>query len=154
MGLCLFRGLLSSVGFALQGLTARYAASAASMLGVPVRRSGVDLFVDQFHFTVAEACSGLSSLLALLCLGTLLVSLARASPLRRLFMLALIVPIILIANVVRVTLVLTLARVYGLAVVHGFIHGLFSAVLFLCALGLFCLVGSALGCYPRLGALA
>src|SRR5581483_1213802 len=105
--------------------------------GVPVRRSGFDLFVGRFHFVVAEACSGLSSLLALLCLATLIVGLAHSSPARRIILILLVVPIVLTANVIRVTLVLTLAQVFGLAVAHGFVHGFFSAALFLAALGLF-----------------
>lgn len=154
ISLCLFRGLLSSVGFTLQGLTARYATTAASLAGVPVRRSGFDLFVGQFHFVVAEACSGLSSLLALLCLATLIVGLARTSPARRFILIVLVVPIVLTANVIRVTLVLGLAQVFGLAVAHGFIHGFFSAALFLAALGLFFLIGSLLGCYSGIAATA
>src|SRR5262249_26420420 len=87
--LCLYRGLLSSVGFALQEVTARGSAGLAGLLGAPVHRSGVDLFVDRFHFVVAEACSGMSSLVALLCLGTLLAGLTLAPLLRRLILLAL-----------------------------------------------------------------
>jgi exosortase len=151
-GLSLYRGLLNSVGFALQQITASAAASLAALLGVPVRQSGVDLFVGRFHFVVAEACSGMSSLLALLCLGILLLGLAQTSLARRLALLALILPIILAANIIRVTLVLALARPFGLAIAGGFLHDLLSAVLFLCALALFILAGSMLGCYPRFAA--
>lgn len=154
VGLCLYRGLLASVGFTLQGLTARYAATAAALVGVPVHRTGVDLFAGRFHFVVAEACSGLSSLLSLLCLGMLIVGFAQTSLPRRLLLILLIVPIVLIANVIRVTLVLTLAQIFGLAVAQGFIHGFFSAALFLAALGLFYLSGSVLGCFSRIGAMA
>ena len=153
-GLCLYRGLLYSVGFTLQNITARYAAVAASHFGAPVHRDGVDLFVGQFHFVVAEACSGMSSLLALLCLGTLVVGLTPASLPRRFLLIGLILPIVLIANVTRVALVLTLAQVFGQAVAHGFIHGAFSAVLFLAAVGLFFLVGHILGCYRTIGVMA
>jgi exosortase len=152
--LSLYRGLLNSVGFTLQELTARSAARLALLLGVPVRRTGVDLFVGQFHFVVAEACSGLSSLLALVCLGALLVGLAQASLPRRLALIVLVLPIVLAANIIRVTLVLALARPMGLAIATGFLHGTLSAVLFLCASGLFFLVGSSLGCYPRFAATA
>ena len=153
-GLCLYRGLLVSVGFDLQTLTARSSAWAASHLGVPVHRTGVDLFAGKFHFVVAEACSGMSSLLALLCLGTVMVGLAPSSPARRLLMLLLIVPIVLVANILRVTLVLTLSQVVGLAVVNSFIHGAFSAIIFLIAFGLFFFAGKVLGCYPRIAAMA
>lgn len=153
-GLSLFRGLLSSLGFGLQNLTAHWSAIAASVVGVSVHRDGVDLYAGQFHFVVAQACSGMSSLLTLLCLGTLLVGLAHAALPRRLLLIALIIPIVLLANIARVTLVLTLAQVFGLAVAQGFVHGMFSAVLFLAALGLFLLFGRLLKCYPRIDALA
>ena len=39
------------------GVTARLAATLARLLGVPVRRSGVDLFVGRFHFVVAGGVS-------------------------------------------------------------------------------------------------
>jgi len=152
-GLCLYRGLLVSVGFFLQNLTARLSARAAALFGVTVHRVGVDLFAGQFHFVVAEACSGMSSLLALLCLGTAMVGLAQSSLPRRALLLLLIVPIVLVANIFRVTLVLTLAQVVGLAVVNSIIHGAFSAIIFLIAFGLFLLMGKVLGCYPRIGAL-
>lgn len=154
VGLSLYRGLLGSLGFVLQEVTARYAAISASIIGVPVQRVGVDLFAGHFHFVVAEACSGLSSLLALLSLGLLIVGLAQASLARRLLLISLVVPIVLVANIARVTLVVTLAQVFGAAVAEGFIHSLFSAVLFLVALGLLFIVGGALKCLPRISATA
>ncbi len=153
-GLCLYRGLLVSVGFDMQTLTAHASARAAALVGVPVHRTGVDLFVGKFHFVVAQACSGMSSLLALLCLGTVMVGLARSTMSRRLLMLLLVVPIVLVANIVRVTLVLTLSQVVGLAVVNSIIHGAFDAIIFLIAFGLFFLAGKVLKCTPHIAAMA
>jgi len=148
-GLCLYRGLLNPVGFALQGMTARGAALLVPLFGLPVRRDGVDLFAGHYHFVVAEACSGMSSLLALLCLGALMVGLAQASLSRRALLIALILPIVLAANVIRVTLVLLLSRPFGLAAATGLAHNLLGAALFLSAFGLFFVAGSMLGCYPQ-----
>jgi len=153
-GLCLYRGLLVSLGFTLQTLTATASASTAAHLGVPIHRVGVDLFAGKFHFVVAEACSGMSSLLALLCLGTVMVGLSQSPMSRRLLMIVLIVPIVLVANIVRVTLVLTLSQVVGLAVVNSIIHGAFSAIIFLIAFGLFFLAGKVLRCSPHIAAIA
>ncbi len=150
-GLSLFRGLLSSVGFALQGLTAQASAASASLLGVPVYRNGVDLFAGvgakQYHFIVAEQCSGMSSLLASLCLGTLLVGIAHTMLARRVFLIALIVPIVLAANVLRVTIVLTGSQVIGYGVTQGTLHGALSASVFLTAFALHYVVGRMMGCY-------
>lgn len=147
-GLALYRGLLSSVGFALQQVTATAAAGAASALGTPVRRSGVDLFSGNLHLVVAESCSGMDSLLALLCLGALFVGAAEAPPLRRGALMALVLPIIVVANVVRVTLVLLLSRPFGAAAAEGLRHEFLSASLFLAATLLFLAAGLFLRCVP------
>jgi exosortase len=154
VGLALYRGLLDTVGFTLQHLTAQAAAAGAAALGIPVQRSGVDLFVGGLHFVVAEACSGLSSLVALLCLGGLVIGVVNTTPPRRVLMMMLVLPIVFVANTARVTLVLFLARSFGLAVAQGFIHGLFSAVLFLGALSLFLFAVVMLQCVPRSIAMA
>jgi exosortase len=150
--LSLYRGLLSSIGFALQQLTAQAAAGAAVVLGVPVHRSGVDLFVGKVHLVVAEACSGMDSLLALLCLGLTFTGLVPAPLVRRAVLIALVLPIILAANVIRVTLVLVLSQPLGRAVAQGLLHELLSAFLFVAATVLFAVAGLALRCAPSLAA--
>lgn len=147
-GLSLFRGLLSSVGFPLQQLTARLSAATASALGVPVHSSGVDLFVGNVHLVVAQACSGMDSLLALLFLGTLFVGLARASLARRALLVALVLPIILAANTLRVTLVLVLSQPLGLTAAGGLLHALLSVLLFALAAALFAAAALILRCSP------
>jgi exosortase len=144
----LYRGLLNSVGFALQLLTAQGAAATTSTLGLPVRRSGVDLFAPGTHLVVAQACSGMDSLLALLCLATLIVGVVPASLTRRAVLVALVLPIILVANVARVTLVLLLSQPFGSAVAQGLLHGFLSASLFVAAVALFGLAALALRCLP------
>lgn len=147
-GLSLYRGLLSSVGFALQQLTAEAAAGAATALGVPVRRSGVDLFAGNVHLVVSQACSGMDSLLALLCVALTFTGLVRAPLVRRAILIALVLPIILAANVLRVTLVLVLSQPLGRAVAQGLLHDLLSASLFVAATVLFLVAGFALRCAP------
>ena len=147
-GLSLYRGLLSSVGFALQQLTAEASAGTAAALGVPVHRSGVDLFTGNVHLIVAQACSGMDSLLALLCLGLVFTGLARATVLRTVALMALVLPIILAANVLRVTLVLILSQPLGRSVADGIIHDLLGASLFVVATVLFTVAGAALRCTP------
>ncbi len=151
-GLSLYRGLLDTVGFALQQVTAWAAAGSASLLGVPVRRSGVDLFTGDVHLVVAQACSGMDSLLALLCLGAVVAGLASASPLRRAALIGLVLPIIVAANVLRVTLVLVLSGPLGPAVARGLPHELLGASLFVAATLLFASAGLALRCLPSLPA--
>lgn len=150
--LSLYRGLLAPLGFALQDLTARGSAILATTWGVPVRRQGVDLFVGGTHFVVAQSCSGMDSLLALLCLGGLVVALAGAGWPRRVLLLALVVPVVLVANVLRVTVVLALALRFGAAAGEGLPHEALSAAVFLVASLLLWFLCVALRCQPRFDA--
>ena len=54
-GLGLYRGLLDSVGFALQGITASGATFLAQSLGVAVQRDGLVLTSQRFAFIVGRA---------------------------------------------------------------------------------------------------
>lgn len=148
LGLCLYRGLLGSLGFTLQRVTAASAATLTGALGVTVHRDGVDLFTANAHFVVAASCSGLGPLLALLCLGTLVVGLTQTTPVRKAILIALIAPIEVVANIMRVTLALVLSRPFGLAVAQGFLHDLLGVALFLCALSQLLLVDRLLRCRP------
>lgn len=131
--LSLYRGLLAPLGFALQEVTARGSAALAALAGVPVHGSGVDLFVRDVHFVVAESCSGMDSLLALLCLGFIVVALAGARWPRRALLLALVLPVVLVTNILRVTAVLALSLPFGAAAAEGLPHESLSAAMFLLA---------------------
>jgi len=147
--LSLYRGLLSPLGFALQEVTARGSAALASFAGVPVRGSGVDLFVGDVHFVVAQSCSGMDSLLALLCLGFIVTALASAGWPRRALLLALVLPVVLVTNVLRVTAVLALSLPFGTAAAQGLPHESLSAAVFLLAGLVLWLASVCLRCQPR-----
>jgi exosortase len=145
-GLGLYRGLLSSVGFAQQGLTARGAATLTNALGVATARDGLVVYGEDFGFVVAEACSGMSSLLSLLALASLWIYLVDGPLLGRLLVLGSVAPLVIAANIVRVTLVLLVAAHFGQDAATGFFHGASSLVLFGIALGGLMLVSWVVGC--------
>jgi exosortase len=145
-GLGVFRGLLDTVGFALQGITAFGAANMAHLVGVPVVRDGLVLSADNFAFIVADSCSGMSSLVSLLALAALWGFAARGPVAGRLAVLVSVVPLTIFANSLRVTLVLVVANWFGQDAALGFFHGASSLVLFGLALsGLLC-VSRLVGC--------
>jgi exosortase B len=76
--------------------------------GYPIARSGVVLNIGQYQLLIADACSGLNSMVALTCVGLLYVYLSRpSSRFHAAILLAMALPIAFIANVLRVlTLVL------------------------------------------------
>jgi exosortase len=151
-GLALYRGLLDTVGFTLQRITAAGAADLVASLGIPVVRDGLTLYNDKFAFVVAQPCSGMSSLVSLLALASLWVHLARGAVPRRLVVLLSVLPLVIVANTTRVALVMMIAWWMGQDEALGFFHGASSLVLFGLALGGMLLVSKVMGC--RLPALA
>lgn len=145
-GLGLYRGLLDSVGFTLQEVTAFGAAGLGHLLGLPVIREGLVLRSAQFAFIVAEKCSGMNSLLSLLALSALWANTVHGSITRRLAVMLSVLPLVVVANTARVALVLLVASWLGQDAALGFFHGLSSLVLFGIALGGLLLFGRIIGC--------
>lgn len=129
-GLGLYRGLISSLGFAMQGVTARYAAALSGLLGAHAQRDGLLLTLGHMRFVVAETCSGLSSLLALLALGWLVIGIGPGTLRFKALLFLTIAPLALIANIVRVALVMVIAQDVSAVIAQGFVHGLFSFSIF------------------------
>lgn len=133
------------LAFPLQLLSSAYAAQFAGMLGVPIQREGVNLAVvphlnapPVYAITVAQACSGLTSLVVLLALGYLV---AYHTPVRwgwRALLVAVVVPLALLLNALRLTLVLVVGAGHGAGLAR-WVHDHEEPVLvFLCSL---CLLG-------------
>jgi exosortase B len=104
-------------------------------LGYPVARSGVVLSIGQYQLLVADACSGLNSMISLGALGILYAHLAaRSSRPHNAIMLVAILPIAYIANIVRVLLLLLITFHFGNDAGQGFLHGATGIVLLLVSL--------------------
>lgn len=146
-GLGVFRGLLDTVGFALQGITAYGAATLGTLIGLPVVRDGLVLSSDRFAFIVAEPCSGMSSLVSLLALAALWTYVARGSMTARAAVLLSVAPLAIFANSARVTTVLVVAHWFGQDAAIGFFHGASSLVVFGLALGGLMIVSRLVGCH-------
>jgi exosortase len=151
-GFGLYRGLLNSVGFVLQDLTATGAHWSARLVGLDIVRDGLVLrsasASSEYAFVVAQACSGMSSLLSLLALASILLYATRGPMLGRAVVLCGVLPVVVVANTLRVTLVLLVADHLGQDAALGFFHGLSSLVLFgLALVGLFSL-SRMVGCKP------
>lgn len=145
-----YRGLLDTVGFSLQVATAHGSAWLAQLAGVPVVREGLVLHLPTFAFIVAEACSGMSSLLSLLAISSVWIYFADARTIARIVVIAAVLPIVLVANVIRVTLVLGVADRLGPDAAIGFFHGASSLVLFGVAFAGLVALSEVVGCRPRI----
>lgn len=109
-------------------------------LGYPVARSGVVLLVGQYQLLVADACAGLNSLFTLEALGLLYMNVTRhESAVRNMILAALIVPISMMSNIIRVIILALVTYYFGDAAGQGFVHSFSGMVLFVTAL--FIIVG-------------
>ena len=135
--------LIDRIAFPLQLASSSYAALFAGIVGIPVIRDGVHLAVQTspdvapiYSIVVAQACSGLTSLTVLLALAYLI---AYYTPVRfywRVLLVAVVVPLTLFNNALRLTIILVVGAHHRPALAH-WIHDHESPVLlFLCSLGL------------------
>lgn len=145
-GFGLYRGLLDSAGFALQNITATGAEVLANAIGLAVSRDGLIIHVGSSAFLIAEQCSGLSSLLSLLALATVWAYVIRGRVAVRVGLLPAVLPMVVVANTLRVTAVLVVARWLGPDTATGFFHGYSSLVLFGLALAGLVLMSRVFGC--------
>lgn len=114
--------------------------------GYPIGRSGVVITIGQYQLLVTEACAGLQTMFTLEAMGLLYASLMNhASPLRNVLLAILVIPIALLANVVRVVVLALITYYWGDAAGQGFLHGFSGIVLFLVALMLVVLTDGLLG---------
>ena len=113
------------------------AAAAESVLyaaGYPIARSGVVIGLGQYRLMVADACSGLHSLIFLSAMGLLYLHLTGRRTVLHGWLLALaLLPIALLANFLRVLILLLLTYHYGDAVGQSFWHDLTGLALFVSA---------------------
>lgn len=104
----------------------------------PVAQSGVSIFIGQFELLIAAACSGLNSLISLTAIGSFYVYLRRAATVRyTVVLVAAIVPIAVLANFIRVLVLVLITYHAGEATAQGFLHetsGMFLFVFSLAAI--------------------
>ena len=128
--------VLNSLTLPLQLLASQIAVSLLELRHVPVALSGNIILLPGQELFVAEACSGLRSLSALLGLTLLIGGTALRTAPARLVLLLLAVPAAIAANALRVFGTGFGAYYLGPEVAHGALHTLTGALVFLLPLGL------------------
>ena len=114
--------VVNAIAFPLQLFAAKVAAFSLFSLGIPVLREGNLIVLPGTTLEVAEACSGLRSLLSLLALGTVYAYFSQAIPWKRWALVILSIPIAIVANASRVSGTGILAHYYGVEAAEGFYH--------------------------------
>ena len=155
LGQAVARGLLFPLGYALflvpvgeelvpplQTLTAKMCMALLALAGVPAQIEGVFITTPNGYFEVAEACSGVKFLVAMVALGALVANVCfRAWPRRLAFMAAaLVVPIL--ANGVRAFGTIYVAhRTGSVDLAAGFDHVVYGWIFFAVVIALMMALG-------------
>jgi exosortase B len=103
--------------------------------GYPIARSGVTIYVASYQLLVEDACAGLNSLVSLSAIGLFYVYMLRGSNWRySILLLALVVPIAIAANCIRVAALVLITYHFGDAAAQGYLHNFAGMVTFTSAL--------------------
>jgi exosortase len=122
--------LINLVSMPLQLMATKVSAAFIQNCSIPVCREGNMLYFVQTQLEVAEACSGIRSIMALTMLSLVFCYLSRDGWWRKALLIAAAIPIALLGNIVRVTGTGILAHFYGDQVARGFLHEFSGLVVF------------------------
>ena len=135
--------LFNSVALPLQLFASRAGEVVLRGAGVPVLRDGNVLELVSMRLEVAEACSGIRSIVSLLTFALVLGEFNGCSRLRMLLLAAATVPIAVLANATRVAATGLAAHTWGPAVAEGLLHSTSGLLVFAAAVVLLLVVERA-----------
>jgi exosortase len=118
------QSLVNIIAFPLQLAAADMAVNGLHLLHIPALREGNIIHLANTQLFVAEACSGLRSLMALGTLGVVFAYFFRKNLIERLLLVASTIPIAILVNAFRVGLTGYLTHTYGPGAAEGAIHQL------------------------------
>lgn len=140
------QSVVNVAAFPLQLIAAQWAVKGLHLLGIPVLLEGNIIHLAHSDLFVAEACSGLRSLMALLTLGVVFAHFFRpGKPVQQVILIASTIPIAVAVNSLRVALTGVLAHSFGEEAATGFIHEFQGMITFSVAFMVLLAEGSFLG---------
>ena len=137
--------VITRLTLSLQLFASSVAELALAALRIPVLREGNVLVLSNTTLQVAEACSGIRSLMALMTLALVVARFGDPREPVRAVILASAIPIAVLVNAMRVAASAIAAHWYGPAAVEGFIHELMGWLMFIVAFALMAASARAAG---------
>jgi exosortase len=140
--------VFNQIAFPLQLIASHFGEAGLRMLDIPVLREGNVIVLANATLLVAEACSGIRSLVALLTLSIVYTHFAERRPILSLVLILMTVPIAIVTNGARVAAIGVAARYYGVAAAEGIFHTFSGWLIFVVAFALLLTVHRALLLLP------
>ena len=127
--------LVAAVTNPLKTYISQYSVLFLYKLGYPIGGAGVTIQIGQYQLLVAQACSGLNSLVSLSAISSFYVYLQRGARVGySIFLLATILPVAVFANFVRVIILILLTYHVSESAAQGFLHNFAGLTMFVTAL--------------------
>lgn len=141
--------IVKQVSYYLKMIDAAVATEVLQLIGVPVYRDFYYLNLPNITLEVADVCSGIASLFAMVALGIVYIHYLPARRGAKLGLMASLVIFPLVANLIRIILVAASVYYYGPIMLEAFFHQFTGTFTFLLALVMLLVVGEWLRrCYP------
>jgi exosortase len=141
--------VFNQIAFPLQLVASRVGESAIAFAGIPVLREGNILELPNLTLAVAEACSGIRSLISLITLAVALAYFTEHRRLPRVLIVLAAIPIAIVANAVRVAGTGLASHWFGPRAAEGFFHGFSGWLVFAVAFAGLIAVQQTLKRVPR-----
>ena len=130
-----------SIAFPLKLLAARVATSVVLMMGIPIYAEGNVIYLESTTLQVADACSGIRSLMSLLALAAAFAYFTQRRTLFRWILTLAAIPIAIVTNMVRIIGTAFLTHYFGVEMAMGFFHEFAGLIVFGTALVLLFALG-------------
>jgi len=134
--------ILGLVALPLQLFATKVSTFIIQLFSIPAYREGNMLYFAQTHLEIAEACSGIRSIMSFGMLSVIFAYMMDKIWWKRILLVLSTIPLALFANIVRVTGTGILAHFYGSKVALGFLHEFSGLAVF--AFGFVLLLGEYL----------
>jgi exosortase len=141
--------IYETIAFPLKLFVTKVSVAFLKIVGVVVMRDGNIIMFPSTTLEVADACSGIRSLISLLAIAVAYAFLIRTTTSRRWIMILSAIPIAVTTNSVRVIVTGILAQWWGAKAAEGFFHEFAGLAVFMLAMVLLIAVGEFI---RRLGA--
>ena len=125
--------IFNQIAFPLQLIASRFGEMALTALGIPVLREGNVIQLANTSLEVAEACSGIRSLISLLTLGIVYGYFIDPRIWMRFALALATIPVAIVANGIRVAGTGVAAHYYGKEAAQGFFHSFSGWLVFISA---------------------
>lgn len=133
--------IYNAVAFPLKLFVAKYSVLFLQAINITVYREGNIIMFPNIVLEVADACSGIRSLMSLVALSVAISFFVKASNLKKTVIVLSAIPIAVFTNALRVIVTGILAKHWGLAAAEGFFHEFAGMLVFGFAMLMLFIVG-------------